>query len=136
MNLPIHFVVKSIHILNILYMIFNKTTSKLKLKITLLILGSSAFISMGASLIESKGLSDYKQEDKILFVDGTQLIQETKELVAHYYEVPTILVSASYLGQNFDGRYEYSFSVIGGTTGTVKWEIIGGDDQEGVICED
>lgn len=113
-----------------------KISSLFKFMSNLGIFGSLVFISLGASLIELKNTPLLMEHQIIVIIDGTQLVQETKELVAHYYEVPVILVSASYNSQLLNGKYEYSFNVLGGASGTVEWEIIGGDDQEGVVCED
>lgn len=75
--------------------------------------------------------------DRILSnVDGTQLIQETKEYVAHHYNISVFLVSATYVGQTTNGKYKYTFSVTGGSSGWVEWQIIGGDDLEGALFED
>lgn len=92
---------------------------------------------IGGSNTQGMGNSQYldKWIESQFEIDGTQLVQETRDYVAHHYNVAVILVSASYITYNLNGRYEYSFSVIGGNIGTVEWEIIG-DDHEGFLYED
>lgn len=67
-------------------------------------------------------------------VDGTQLVEETKQVVADLLNVTPAEVTASYCCQLPDGRYKYNAS-CGAQTGFVLWTVIDGriieDDVEG-----
>jgi len=74
------------------------------------------------------------EKDCLLDVDGTQLINETKALVADLLHVSTSQVNAAYVGQMTDGRFKYSAS-SGLQSGFVYWTVVNGqiieDDAEG-----
>jgi len=75
-------------------------------------------------------LSKTMLESCDLDVDGTQLVDETKALVADLLHVSVSAVSASYCCQMTDGRFKYSAS-SGAQSGYVYWTI-----EHGQIVED
>lgn len=98
----------------------------MKASLTIIVIAvSSAFTSYDA-LLASNSMSQIPSNN-LCSGDGTQLVSQTKQLVANYYNVSIFLVSASYIGQTLAGTYEYSYSVFGGNSGTVEWQIIGDD---------
>jgi len=67
-------------------------------------------------------------------VDGTQLVNEAKTLVANELHISPSQVSASYCCQLIDGRFKYNASV-GLQSGFVYFTVVDGqiveDDLEG-----
>ncbi|MGB4847187.1 MAG: hypothetical protein WBP41_04675 [Saprospiraceae bacterium] len=74
------------------------------------------------------------ENDCVQDADGTQLITETKAVVANLLHVSPSQVSASYCCQLTDGRFKYSAS-SGTKSGFVLWTVTDGqiieDDLEG-----
>lgn len=70
-----------------------------------------------------------------LVVDGTQLAQEAKELLAETYQIPVASVTAVYCCQLIDGRFKYNCTIPVNNSGFVYFTISGGqiivDDFEG-----
>jgi hypothetical protein len=69
-------------------------------------------------------------------INGTQLVAETRALVANYYSTSISSVSSSYLGQTSSGAYKYSYTTLGSYGGWVEWQIIGGDDLESALFQE
>ena len=68
-------------------------------------------------------------------LDGTQLTQEAKELLAETFSIPVASVTAVYCCQLLDGRYKYNCSIPINNTGFVYFTVSGGqiieEDVEG-----
>ena len=68
-------------------------------------------------------------------LDGTQLAQEAKQLLAETFNIPVASVTAVYCCQLLDGRYKYNCSIPINNTGFVYFTLSGGqiieDDLEG-----
>ncbi len=71
------------------------------------------------------------EQDCVLDVDGTQLIAETKAVVADLLHISASQVTATYVGQMTDGRFKYSASA-GLQSGFVYWKEVNGQ----IIVED
>ncbi|MDZ4747663.1 MAG: hypothetical protein SH808_04200 [Saprospiraceae bacterium] len=71
----------------------------------------------------------------VLDVDGTQLAQEAKDLLAETFQISAAQVTAVYCCQLIDGRYKYNCTIPVNNSGYVYFTISGGqiieDDLEG-----
>ena len=65
------------------------------------------------------------ENDCMLDVDGTQLVNETKQVVADLLHISPSQVTATYCCQLTDGRFKYSASA-GNKSGFVYWTVVDG----------
>lgn len=70
-----------------------------------------------------------------LHVDGTQLAQEAKALLAETYNISAASVTAVYCCQLLDGRFKYNCTIPINNSGFVYFTVVGGqiieEDVEG-----
>ena len=71
----------------------------------------------------------------VLELDGTQLVQEAKDLLAETFSIPASSVTAVNCCQLIDGRYQYNCTIPINNDGFVYFTLSGGqiivDDVEG-----
>lgn len=71
----------------------------------------------------------------VLHVDGTQLAQEAKALLAQEFQISAASVTAVYCCQLLDGRFKYNCTIPVNNSGFVYFTVVGGqiivDDFEG-----
>ena len=72
-------------------------------------------------------------DESIYFVDGTQLNDQAKELLANAYQISVNQITSYYCCQLTDGRYKYVCTIPTKITSVVftviQGQIIGGDEE-------